>query len=81
MKKAGYNGEHIVIITGAAPIPVDVVNRIPPDALLMAAGRHAALADLGLARAGVQTVAGHVVHDAAMRTTNPSVYASNRSIR
>ena len=46
------------------------------DALLMAAGRHAALEDLGLEQAGVNFAGGHVEHDAGMRTSNPAIYVA-----
>jgi pyruvate/2-oxoglutarate dehydrogenase complex dihydrolipoamide dehydrogenase (E3) component len=46
------------------------------DALLMAAGRRAALDDLGLDQAGVQVEGDLVVHDDLMRTTNPEIYVA-----
>jgi pyruvate/2-oxoglutarate dehydrogenase complex dihydrolipoamide dehydrogenase (E3) component len=42
----------------------------------MAAGRSAALDDLGLEHVGLQTSAGHLEHDDSMRTTNPDVYVA-----
>ncbi|HXV75261.1 MAG TPA: FAD-dependent oxidoreductase, partial [Candidatus Polarisedimenticolaceae bacterium] len=46
------------------------------SALLMATGRRAAIDELGLEHVGVRTTAAGVVHDDAMRTTNPSIFVA-----
>lgn len=46
------------------------------DALLMAAGRRAALDDVGLEHAGLRAVGGRLPCDSRMRTTNPQVYVA-----
>jgi len=46
------------------------------DALLMAAGRSAALDDLGLEHVGLQADAGHLEHDDSMRTAHPEIYVA-----
>ncbi len=52
-------------------------SRIEADQLLMATGRRARTADLGLESAGIDTDSrGHVVVDAMLQTTNDRVYAA-----
>ena len=46
------------------------------ESFLMAAGRHAAVADLGLEHVGVKVEGGSVVHDDAMQTTNPDIFVA-----
>ena len=46
------------------------------DALLMAAGRHAKLDDLGLDHVGLRPTEHCLEHDDAMRTSNPDVYVA-----
>lgn len=46
------------------------------DALLMAAGRHAELEDLGLDHVGLSPADRCLEHDDAMRTANPDVYVA-----
>ena len=47
---------------------------ITAERFVAATGRHANLEDLGLELAGVEVERGRVLHDAAMRTTNPRVF-------
>lgn len=46
------------------------------ECFLMAAGRHAAVADLGLEHVGVSMANGGIQHDDAMQTTNPEVFVA-----
>ncbi len=48
----------------------------PADALLMAAGRRAALDDLGLEHVGLRASHGRLEHDACMRTVNPRIFVA-----
>ncbi len=55
----------------------EITKRLEADTLLMATGRRARTADLGLDAAGVDTdVRGHVVVDDQLQTSNPSVFAA-----
>ncbi|WP_081747671.1 FAD-dependent oxidoreductase [Arthrobacter sp. Br18] len=50
---------------------------VPADVILVAAGRKARTADLGLDRAGVERDdAGYVVVDSGMRSSNPAIWAA-----
>jgi pyruvate/2-oxoglutarate dehydrogenase complex dihydrolipoamide dehydrogenase (E3) component len=49
------------------------------DALLMAAGRRAALDDIGLENAGLESRNDRLEHDAGMRTSNPAVWVAGDS--
>lgn len=46
------------------------------DALLMAAGRHAALDGVGLEHVGLEDAGGYLGHDEHMRTSNPDVFVA-----
>jgi pyruvate/2-oxoglutarate dehydrogenase complex dihydrolipoamide dehydrogenase (E3) component len=46
------------------------------EAILMAAGRHAALDDLGLEHAGLEAEDGRLAHDDRMRTANPRIFVA-----
>ena len=46
------------------------------ECFLMAAGRHAAVADLGLEHMGISLENGSIVHNDAMQTTNPEVFVA-----
>jgi len=46
------------------------------DALLMAAGRHASLDDLGLEHVGLHPTRGRLEHDESMLTNHPDVYVA-----
>jgi pyruvate/2-oxoglutarate dehydrogenase complex dihydrolipoamide dehydrogenase (E3) component len=46
------------------------------DALLMAAGRRAALDDLGLEQLGLDPGSGRLEHDASMRTAHPRIFVA-----
>jgi pyruvate/2-oxoglutarate dehydrogenase complex dihydrolipoamide dehydrogenase (E3) component len=50
--------------------------RFTAERLIVATGRRPAIAGLGLERAGVEVVAGHVVAGADMRTSNPRVFVA-----
>jgi pyruvate/2-oxoglutarate dehydrogenase complex dihydrolipoamide dehydrogenase (E3) component len=54
----------------------DRVFEYEADALLMAAGRHAALEDLGLEHVGLAAEGGCLEHDDHLRTTNPEIYVA-----
>lgn len=49
---------------------------VSADALLMAAGRTAALGGIGLEHAGVETMDCRIEHDPQMRTSNPNVFVA-----
>lgn len=50
--------------------------RFEADFLLMAVGRDAAVADLGLDNVGVRVAGGAVEHDSGMRTANPAIWVA-----
>jgi pyruvate/2-oxoglutarate dehydrogenase complex dihydrolipoamide dehydrogenase (E3) component len=54
----------------------DRVFEYEADALLMAAGRHAALEELGLEHVGLAAEGGCLEHDDHLRTTNPEIYVA-----
>jgi pyruvate/2-oxoglutarate dehydrogenase complex dihydrolipoamide dehydrogenase (E3) component len=54
----------------------DRVREHRAEALLMAAGRKAALADLGLEHVGLQAENGRLWHDPFMRTRNPNIFVA-----
>lgn len=53
-----------------------VTRSLRAEALLVATGRRPAIADLGLEHVGVDVDAGHILHDATMRSTNPSIFVA-----
>jgi pyruvate/2-oxoglutarate dehydrogenase complex dihydrolipoamide dehydrogenase (E3) component len=70
-KLRGRRGGLVATISGG-----DAVREHPADALLMAAGRHAKLDDLGLEQVGLHTRGQCLDHDDAMCTSNPNVYVA-----
>lgn len=54
----------------------DETREFRADALLMAAGRRAAIGDLGLEHAGIDAPWGLIEYDAHMRTSNPRVFVA-----
>jgi len=72
-KRAGRHGERIWLEIEVA----GVTTRIEADKLLMATGRRANTASLGLESAGVETdERGSVIVDGGLATSNPSVWAA-----
>jgi mercuric reductase len=72
-KAAGRDGDRVWLEVEVG----GTTTRLEADRILMATGRRARTAGLGLEEAGVELDSrGHVVTDDQMRTTNPSIYAA-----